>query len=84
MTSQPAARVHLQDRGILRPGMAADITVFDPATIRDVSTFEDPNALLGRHTRRAGERPRGRRTGRITASGPGGRSAGPASGGPDR
>jgi dihydroorotase/N-acyl-D-amino-acid deacylase len=42
MTSQPAARVHLQDRGILRPGMAADITVFDPATIRDVSTFEDP------------------------------------------
>ena len=42
MTSQPAARVQLQDRGILRPGMAADITVFDPATIRDVSTFEDP------------------------------------------
>jgi N-acyl-D-amino-acid deacylase len=42
MTSQPATRVHLQDRGILRPGMAADITVFDPAAIRDVSTFEDP------------------------------------------
>ncbi len=42
MTSQPATRAHLQDRGILRPGMAADITVFDPATIRDVSTFEDP------------------------------------------
>ena len=42
MTSQPATRVHLQDRGILRPGMAADVTVFDPATIRDVSTFEDP------------------------------------------
>ncbi len=42
MTSQPAARVHLQDRGILRPGMAADITVFDAATIRDVATFEDP------------------------------------------
>ena len=43
MTSRPAARVGLQDRGILRPGMAADITVFDPAAIRDVSTFEDPN-----------------------------------------
>ena len=43
MTSRPAARVGLWDRGILRPGMAADITVFDPATIRDVSTFEDPN-----------------------------------------
>jgi dihydroorotase/N-acyl-D-amino-acid deacylase len=43
MTSRPAARVGLHDRGILRPGMAADITVFDPATIRDVATFEDPN-----------------------------------------
>lgn len=42
MTSRPAARVHLNDRGILRPGMKADITVFDPATIRDLSTFEDP------------------------------------------
>jgi N-acyl-D-aspartate/D-glutamate deacylase len=43
MTSRPAARVGLHDRGILRPGMAADLTVFDPATIRDVATFEDPN-----------------------------------------
>ena len=43
MTSRPAARVGLSDRGILRPGMAADITVFDPETVRDVSTFEDPN-----------------------------------------
>jgi len=43
MTSRPAARVGLSDRGILRPGLAADVTVFDPATIRDVSTFEDPN-----------------------------------------
>jgi dihydroorotase/N-acyl-D-amino-acid deacylase len=43
MTSRPAARVGLTDRGILRPGLAADLTVFDPASIRDVSTFEDPN-----------------------------------------
>jgi dihydroorotase/N-acyl-D-amino-acid deacylase len=42
MTSRSAARVGLSDRGILRPGMAADVTVFDPETIRDVSTFEDP------------------------------------------
>src|SRR5262249_17183436 len=41
-TSRPAARVGLKDRGILRPGMVADITVFDSATIQDVSTFETP------------------------------------------
>jgi dihydroorotase/N-acyl-D-amino-acid deacylase len=43
MTSRPATRVGLQDRGILRVGMKADVTVFDPATVRDVSTFADPN-----------------------------------------
>jgi dihydroorotase/N-acyl-D-amino-acid deacylase len=42
MTSRPAARVGLSDRGILRPGFMADVVVFDPAAIRDVSTFEDP------------------------------------------
>ncbi|HZR22066.1 MAG TPA: D-aminoacylase [Vicinamibacterales bacterium] len=43
MTSKAATRVHLSDRGILRPGMMADITIFDPATIRDVATYADPN-----------------------------------------
>ena len=43
MTSRPAARVGLSDRGILRPGLVADITVFNPATITDVATFDDPN-----------------------------------------
>lgn len=43
MTSRPAARVGLLDRGIVRPGFAADLTLFDPVAIRDVSTFEDPN-----------------------------------------
>jgi len=42
MTSKAATRVHLNDRGVLRPGLKADITIFDPATIRDTSTFEDP------------------------------------------
>jgi len=42
MTSKAAVRVHLADRGLLRPGLFADVTVFDAATIRDVSTFDDP------------------------------------------
>ncbi len=41
-TSRPAARLGLSDRGLLRPGMKADITIFNAATIRDVSTFVDP------------------------------------------
>ncbi len=41
-TSRPAARVGIADRGILRPGLKADVTIFDPARIRDVSTFVDP------------------------------------------
>ncbi|MGB2590542.1 MAG: D-aminoacylase [Candidatus Acidiferrum sp.] len=42
MTSLAASRVGLMDRGILRPGAFADITVFDPNTIKDVATFKDP------------------------------------------
>ena len=42
MTSLAASRVGMMDRGILRPGMLADIVVFDPKTIEDVATYSDP------------------------------------------
>jgi len=42
MTSAPAQKMGFKDRGVLREGCKADVTVFDPATVKDEATFTDP------------------------------------------
>lgn len=42
MTSAPASRLGLRDRGLLMPGMKADLVVFDPQEVIDTSTYEEP------------------------------------------
>jgi N-acyl-D-aspartate/D-glutamate deacylase len=43
MTGRPAAKLGLRQRGELREGYFADLAVFDPATIRDEATYQDPH-----------------------------------------
>ncbi|WP_068245114.1 N-acyl-D-amino-acid deacylase family protein [Hydrotalea flava] len=43
MTSLPAQKFHLQNRGLLLPGYAADIVVFNPDTVTDKATYEKPH-----------------------------------------
>ncbi|MFQ5851109.1 MAG: amidohydrolase family protein [Candidatus Binatia bacterium] len=42
MTSLPADILHLSNRGVLRPGKAADVVIFNPQTIRERSSYDDP------------------------------------------
>ncbi|PYQ70271.1 MAG: hypothetical protein DMG04_25220 [Acidobacteria bacterium] len=41
----PASRMRFTDRGVLKPGLRADVVVFDPEQIKDLATFENPNQL---------------------------------------
>lgn len=45
LTSLPASNMKIQKRGMLKPGYYADIVIFDPNTIQDLATFEEPHQL---------------------------------------
>lgn len=45
MSARPAARLRLADRGLVRPGMAADLVLFDPEAVNDRATYREPRAL---------------------------------------
>ena len=65
MTGLPAAALGLTDRGRLTPGAVADLVLFDPTTVADASTYEDPTraaigveaVLLGGRSRSMGASP---------------------------
>jgi N-acyl-D-aspartate/D-glutamate deacylase len=51
MTSDPCRRFGIADRGLLRPGYAADVVLFDPDRVRDTATYEEPIRYpIGVHT----------------------------------
>ena len=45
MTSLPAWRLGLKDRGLVKPGFRSDLVIFDPATVVDRATFEQPQLI---------------------------------------
>lgn len=79
MTSFPAGLLGIDDRGVLAPGMQADIVVFDPPQVRAVATYASPHQLAqgfdvvivnGRIARKHG-RATGERPGRVLRPGVG-------------
>jgi dihydroorotase/N-acyl-D-amino-acid deacylase len=83
MTSLAAQRVGLRDRGALRPGAFADITVFDPLTVSDRATFEDPHQPSVGITHVFVNGQPVLRDGALTAARPGRGLRGPGYAGPD-
>lgn len=43
MTGMPAAKLRLTDRGLVKPGLAADLVIFDPAAVSDKATYDQPH-----------------------------------------
>lgn len=82
MSGMPAWRLKFTDRGILRPGMKADVVVFDPAAVSDRSTFEKPHQYSVGFTDVLVNGRFAMREGKVTAERPGRVLWGPAKAGP--
>lgn len=92
MTGLPASTIGLIDRGFLAPGMAADVTVFDPTTVTDRATFDDPvrpsdgirHVIVNGQLALRDGKVTGSGTGRVLQRSPGMPSRPMATGGPRR
>lgn len=77
MTQMPAQRLGLTDRGVLKVGAFADVVVFDPATVKDMSTFAEPHqypqgietVLVNGVVAVSASKPTGERVGRVLTRG---------------